>query len=238
MHVPLRLIGSNDETFVSSIIIGTNNQNEVKNEQFWALKPFMKDLEEFCRQQPEPERIFLERRENQYREESVERTRIVKPSDLLKCVAAMYLYQPNRAARDYRGIRREFESEIFKEGHSVEPYYLACLASYKFNFMVRNKRVDKSWKIYKYYALYGLGIQACSSKDIFTMTRKDVAKSCKEIVATLINEEKFVAHISQVSKILDKILADSGLVSRVDIRDQLRLESFGRKFMSAFKAEG
>ncbi|MDZ7769917.1 MAG: AIPR family protein [Woeseiaceae bacterium] len=118
--------------FVSSIIIGTNKQNEVKEEQFWALRPFMKDLEEYCKQQNADEKIFLERRENQYRDESVERTRIVKPSDLLKCVVAMYLYFPNRAARDWRGIRRDFEDNIFQAEHGVEPYHLACLGSYKF----------------------------------------------------------------------------------------------------------
>jgi hypothetical protein len=45
VNVPIRLIVSNDPEFVSTIIIGTNRQNEVKDDQFWALKPFMKDLE-------------------------------------------------------------------------------------------------------------------------------------------------------------------------------------------------
>src|SRR5690606_22393080 len=47
IFVPLRLIGCSDTDFVSSVIIGTNRQNEVREDQFWALRPFMKDLEEY-----------------------------------------------------------------------------------------------------------------------------------------------------------------------------------------------
>ncbi|XAW88191.1 AIPR family protein [Vibrio sp. CDRSL-10 TSBA] len=51
IHVPLRLIGCSNPEFISSVIIGTNKQNEVKEDQFWALRPFMKDLEEYCASQ-------------------------------------------------------------------------------------------------------------------------------------------------------------------------------------------
>lgn len=178
-----------------------------------------------------------ERRENPYRKESIERTRIVKPSDLLKCVAATYLFQPNRAARDYRGIRKEFENEIFKQDHSAEPYYLACFASYKFDFMVRNKRVPKSWQLYKYYALYGLGVRACNSKRMFDLRKADTSRSCAEIARILREEEFFVEPIKVVSNILEKIIADAKLVSRVDIRDQLRLYSFAKKFDGEFESQ-
>ncbi|MFT5322935.1 MAG: hypothetical protein ACI8P0_000780 [Planctomycetaceae bacterium] len=236
VFIPLRLIGSTDEDFVASIIVGTNKQNEVKDEQFWALRPFMKDLEEFCRQQEDADRIFLERRENQYRRESVERTRIVKPSDLLKCVAAMYLFQPNRAARDYRGIRKEFEHEIFQEGHNVLPYYLACLANYRFNFMLRNRRVDKKWKIFKYYVLYVLGIESCDSKDVFKMPRKKQASACAAILEILKDEDTVIDHITRVSKIVDEVIAATGASSRAEIRDQLRLENFAKAFVQAYQA--
>ena len=235
VNVPFRLIGSTDEEFVSSIIIGTNKQNEVKEEQFWALRPFMKDLEEYCRQQPADEKIFLERRENQYREESVERTRIVKPSDLLKCVVAMYLYFPNRAARDWRGIRRDFENDIFLADHGVQPYHLACLGSYKFNFMVRNKRVDKSWKIYKYYSLYALGLEACDGKKLFSLAKKDFKTACQKIQTTLSDETKFVDHITAVGNLIDELLSKSGTKTREQIRDTLRSETFGGEFQMAYK---
>ena len=86
VNVPLRLIGSKDSDFVSTIIVGTNKQNEVKDDQFWALLPFMKDLEEYCRAQSDDKLILIERRENQYRNVKAERTRIFKPAELMKAI--------------------------------------------------------------------------------------------------------------------------------------------------------
>lgn len=107
IYVPFRLIGSKDDDFVSSIIVGTNRQNPVRDEQFWALRPFMKSFEEYCRGLDADNIIYFERRENQYRRQNVERTRVMQPSALMKAVAAALLAQPHRAARDYRGILAE-----------------------------------------------------------------------------------------------------------------------------------
>lgn len=235
VNVPLRLIASTDEEFVSSIIIGTNKQNEVKEEQFWALRPFMKNLEEYCKQQPADGMVFLERRENQYREQSVERTRIVKTSDLLKCVVAMFLYYPNRAARDWRGIRADFENEIFQEDHDVEPYHLACLGNYKFNFIVRNKRVNQSWKIYKFYSLYALGLKACKGRKLFDISKKELKQACREVSAVISDENAFVNHVTEVATLIDSLLASRNLETREQIRDMLRTEAFGTDFKENYK---
>lgn len=117
--MPLRIISSRDPDFVSKIIVGTNKQNEVRQDQFWALLPFMKDLETYSGAQTDDNKILIERRDNQYRDVASERTRIMRPSDLMKAAAAMFFYQPHRAARDHRGIQKEFSDRIFIEGHSV-----------------------------------------------------------------------------------------------------------------------
>ena len=113
IQVPFRLIGSKDDDFVSSIIVGTNRQNVVRDEQFWALRPFLKSFEEYCRNLDPEKVIYFERRENQYRNQDIERTRIMQPSIAMKAMAACLLFQPQRAARDYRGILVEYEKSIF-----------------------------------------------------------------------------------------------------------------------------
>lgn len=234
VFVPLRLIGTSDEQFISGIIIGTNRQNEVKEEQFWALRPFMKDLEEYCRQQTERGVIYLERRENQYRREAVERNRITKPSDVLKCVAAMFLLQPHRAARDYRGIRREYENQIFQSDHSVEPYYLACLASWWFDFLVRNGRVEKRWQMYKYYFLYVVGFRTTKGKKWFDLGKSDAAKACGDLQGFLSDEGGIVRTIQSVCLAIEEVLRELSITSRADVRDQLRLAEFSARFDAKF----
>ena len=231
VNVPLRLIGTKDPDFISTIIVGTNKQNEVKEDQFWALVPFMKDLEEYCRSQSADDVIFIERRENQYRDLAVERTRISKPADLMKAIAAMFLGQPNRAARDYRGIRREFKDRIFQPGHNIELYHLAALAGYKFDFAVRNSRVDRSRGIYKFYALFALIKMFWPTGDLLDAQKKKQDKVLSDALAVLRDEEKFVAHIEAVAKTLDDQIASQSLSTREQIRDYIRTESAVEKFV-------
>lgn len=234
VYVPFRLIGSKDTNFVASIIVGTNKQNEVKDDQFWALKPFMKDLEEYCREQTGDYRLFLERRENQYRNETVERTRICRPSDLVKSIAAMFLFRPHRSARDYRGIRREFSSKIFQESHSVIPYHVAAFAAYRTDFVIRNKRVPSTWGIYKYYVLSSIGRKVTHGRDIFEIKKSFQEKMCSDILSVFSDEQSMLDHYGKVAEILDKMIAEGGVSTREKIRDFLRTESVSTLFHQEF----
>lgn len=230
VHVPFRLIVSDDADFISTVIVGTNRQNEVKEDQFWALTPFMKDLEEYCKEQIDDERIFIERRENQYRNEAVERTRICKPSELIKSIAAIYMYQPHRAARDYRGIRKEFGAQLFQSDHNVEIYHAAALASYKLDFAIRNKRVPHSWGIYKFYVLYTIGKQSAGMTNALNCPPKNQKRIAAEIIELATNEDELVKQFSDCADVLDNIIKDAGLDGREKIRDYIRSESVTHEF--------
>ena len=230
VHIPFRLIVSDDPEFVSTVIVGTNRQNEVKEDQFWALTPFMKDLEEFCRAQPDEQKIFIERRENQYRTESVERTRIFKPSELVKSVAAMFMFQPHRAARDYRGIRKEYSNMLFQAGHSVRLYHAAAFASYKLDFAIRNRRVDRSWGIYKFYVLFMIGRRISSGQGVFDLSAKKQDRIALNIVDLVSDEEKLVQFFTEAANALDHLIAKANLDTREKIRDFIRSETVTLSF--------
>lgn len=230
VSVPFRLIGSNDPDFVSSIIVGTNKQNEVKDDQFWALTPFMKDLEEYCREQPGDLQIFIERRENQYRNEIVERTRVRRPGDLVKSISAMFLFQPHRSARDYRGIRREFASKIFQENHSVIPYHVAAYLSFKADFLTRNRRVPSSWGIYKYYLLSTIGQKFTEGKDIFSLPKRKQESICEIIIENCLSENYLVEAYGRVAHILDGMISGSEVTTRERVRDFIRTDSVSAQF--------
>lgn len=230
VFVPFRLIGSSDPDFIATIIVGTNKQNEVKEDQFWALTPFMKDLEEFCREQPGDLKIFLERRENQYRSEAIERTRICRPSDLVKSIAAMFLFKPHRSARDYRGIRQEFAGKIFQADHQVTPYHSAAFAAYRTDFAIRNKKVQSTWGIYKYFVLAAAGRMATGGSDMFAMKKKDAEVVCGKINELFADEASLLAHYSKVASILDGYLASDGISGREKVRDFIRTEAVAARF--------
>lgn len=237
VSVPFRLIGTRNDEFITSIIVGTNSQNIVKEEQFWALKPFMKDLEEYFKQQVGDQKLYLERRENQYRNDSVERIRIIKPSDLMKSVAATYLFQPHRAARDFRRIRSEYSDTLFLNDHNVTPYHVACYSAYRFDYFVRNKRLPRSMNIYKYYILSALGHSNASGDNIFKVKNNKQNAICATILKIAEDEDRLIAFCrdtaAKVELLLEQKLGGSvQSTPRERIRDTLRSESFAVDFHS------
>jgi len=230
IQVPFRLIGSKDNTFISSIIVGTNRQNPVRDEQFWALRPFMKSFEEYCRNLDAEEVIFFERRDNQYRNLDIERTRIMQPSVLMKAVAACFLFQPQRAGRDYRGIISDYEDKLFLDGQDVRIYHAVAYFYYRLEFLWRNQRIDSRYKIFRYFILAGVGLQITGAADIFAMKRQKMILVVDQIISLCRDEEKFKEAVSKVVKVVDICLKDSGVTTQERIRDTIRSEAFSTTF--------
>lgn len=230
VHIPFRLIVSGAEDFVSGVIVGTNKQNQVKDEQFIALSRLMKDLEEYSRSQDGELRLYVERRENQYRTGGIERTRIVRTRDIIKSLAAILLFRPHRAARDYRSIRDEFASSLFQDSHSVSLYHAAAYSNYRLDFLSRNKRIPKEDGIYKYFVLETLGRESGITEETIRQSAIKQDKIATKIIGSLSDEDKLVKRFSQVSKTLKKIDQVKSTRTREQLRDVLRSESVARSF--------
>jgi len=230
IQVPFRLIGSKDDQFVSSIIIGTNSQNSVREEQFWALRPFMKNLEEYCRSLDGDQKIFIERRDNQYRSlPKIERTRIMQPSVLMKAVAACLLFQPQRAARDYRGIVAEYETSMFLDDHDVRIYHAVAYLYYRLEFLWRN-RIDSTSKTFRYYILAAIGLRLTNGRDVFAMKKKERDLIEGEIIKLSEDEAALKKEVSNIVKKIEDQLKYTGATSQEKIRDTIRSESFYSTF--------
>jgi hypothetical protein len=89
--VPLRLIASDNEAVIASIVKATNRQTEVKEEQLIALSDFQKKIEAFFLANEPGQRLYYERRSRQYNAAvpPVEKTRIVTPSNLIRAYASV-----------------------------------------------------------------------------------------------------------------------------------------------------
>lgn len=230
IQVPFRLIGSKDDEFVSSIIVGTNRQNPVRDEQFWALRPFMKSFEEYCRSLEGEEIIYFERRDNQYRNQDIERTRVMQPSVLMKAVAACLLFQPQRAARDYRGILAEYEKVIFLDDQDVRIYHAVAYLYYRLEFLWRNQRIESSYKTFRYYILAGIGLKLTQAKNVFSMKKGKVASVSESIIELCKNEERLKQEITGIVAIVEGRLRAMGVTTQERIRDTIRSETFAAAF--------
>ncbi|CDI08357.1 AIPR family protein [Agrobacterium pusense] len=230
IQVPFRLIASKDDDFVSSIIVGTNRQNSVRDEQFWALRPFMKSLEEYCRSLDAEEIIYFERRDNQYRHQVVERTRVMQPSVLMKAVAACLLFQPQRAARDYRGLLSEYESKIFLDDQDVRIYHAVAYLYYRLEFLWRNQRIENSHKTFRYYILAGIGLRLAEGKSVFSMKKGKIPQLSESLISLCKDEEKLKTEVNGIVNAVEKRIGDTSQMSQEKIRDTIRSEAFANGF--------
>lgn len=228
VQVPFRLIGTKDEDFIFSIISGTNKQNPVKDEQFWSLLPFMKNLEEYSRKAPDQRHIYLERRENQYRSEAIEKARIVQMQPFFKSVTAALLAHPHRAARNYRNEIKEVAESLFDESKDVRPAYAAAFLHYRMEFLWRNQRIDPESKIYRYFIMDAVAKSVLGDQEFLKLAEKDRVKFAFNVVNLASNEAKMIEIVERVTDALDQKLVELDIDedSRERLRDTIRSESF------------
>lgn len=193
----------------------------------------MKSFEEYCRNLDAEEVIFFERRDNQYRSYSnqeIERTRIMQPPVLMKAVAACLLFQPHRAARDYRGILSEYESKLFLDDHDVRVYHAVAYLYYRLEFLWRNQRIANSHKTFRYYILSGIGLRLTEGKDIFVMKKGKVTEIVDAIITLAKNESELKRTVNEIVKILEERLTATSRHTKERMRDSMRSDNFSQMF--------
>lgn len=230
VSVPLRLIGSKDDNFVNSIIVGTNRQNTVREEQFWALKPFMKNFEEYYSSVNEEDRLYFERRENQFRGQAIEKVRVIVSSTLMKVITATLLQQPNRSSRDYRRIYADNKSRIFLDNHNVRVYHSACYLNYKLDFLWRNQKLGADLKIFRYYLLYAVSNFVSNGKNVLVMKKAEAERYADQMVALAKDESKLKALVESVAERVRGLIDVDSLNSREKMRDAIRPDTFFSRF--------
>ncbi len=240
-YIPIRIIGSTKDDFINSIIIGTNQQNPVKNEQFWALSPYVKGLEEYFVQLSLDEVLYLERRENQYVATNVERTRIISTSVLMKSVTACILRNPHRASRDFKKAIEENREHIFKDSHDVRVYHAICFLYYRLDFMWRNQRINDVPKSYRYYILSGVFDMIVGKQNIFSFKHNEIIKKSEELIKSCKKDDEFSKLIYEIKSVLDSVLKNENSSTNEEVRDSLRASSVFKKFenrIAALKSTG
>jgi hypothetical protein len=182
--IPLRLISTQDEGVIESIIRATNRQTEVKKEQFFAVTEFSKQLERFFCAFPEENQLFYERRSRQYDSQQVEKTRVIVPQNVIRAFASMFLAEPHRTARSYSLLDAQVGETIFAEGHKLDPYYTSAFALYKLEYMFRNQKLDRGYRNARFQML--LAARLLYNRDqLPRMNSRDIEKYCAGLNTTL-----------------------------------------------------
>lgn len=215
--IPLRLIGTQNEDVIESIIHATNRQTEVKREQFLAATDVAKKLEIFFQSFQNGFKLYYERRSHQYDSLPVERTRIVTPTNLIRAFAAMFLAEPHATTRSYGALADKVGTDIFAENHRLEPYYVAAFTLYKLEYLFRNQRLAPEYKPARFHILLAARLLANKSP-LPKMNSHEMEKYCKTITDILWNPDNADKLIEKAAVIVEE--AAGGNFERDNIRTQ------------------
>jgi hypothetical protein len=204
--VPMRLIGTQDEDVISSIIKATNRQTEVKPEQFLALTDFAKKLELYFQSFSDGRNLYYERRSHQYDSQSIEKTRIVTPGNLIRSYAAMFLEEPHATTRSYRSLSEKVGKEIFVESDRLEPYYASAFALYKLEFLFRNQRLAPEYKPARFHILLAFRLLANPSL-IPPRNSRELERYCRVLMDVLWDGNRADELLGEAAQTVEKVAA-------------------------------
>lgn len=177
--VPLRLIATEDEEVIASIIKATNSQTAIPPLQFIAITDFQEKLENFFAAFQGDQRLYYERRTRQYDAMPIERVRVITPVQLIRAFAAMFLDEPHGTTRSFGRLRDRIGNEIFNPQHKLNPYYAAGLAHYGLEYLFRNQRMGPVFKPARYHLM--LAFRILAETDMAPkMNSNEMERCCKK----------------------------------------------------------
>jgi hypothetical protein len=218
LGVPFKVIATNDEEVINSIITATNRQTQVTDDDLYALSTFQKQLEAFMGSFDERHRLHYERRSKQYNTANVEKVRIVTKTLEMRSFAAMFLDEPRRAANYYSELKPQVGKTIFNGTHKIEPYYTAAFAYYKLEFLFRNGQISVGYKPARYHLLM-IARYLASTASMPALTANKIEPYAKKINEVLWDDSSALDLFKKACGVIDSV-QDGAPLTRESVKPQ------------------
>ncbi len=156
--IPAKIVVTRNEHIIGRIIQASNSQTTVTDEHILSLQPFNRRLAEYYRASTiggNRERLYYDVRQGEFSSnQQLEATRIITIKEQIQNFASMFLGRPHDAINHLKSLRDCIPEEIFNSEHSLDPYYSASLAMYRFHALRTEKVIDTIFENYRFQILY------------------------------------------------------------------------------------
>jgi hypothetical protein len=206
VQVPLKIVATQDEDVVNSIVTATNRQTQVTNEDLYALGAFAKKLEGFLSSYSGDQRLYYERRSKQYNSiAGIKKVRIITKSQQIRSFAAMFLDEPHRAISYYADLQTQVGTRIFNGAHKLEPYYASAYAHFRLEFLFRSGAVPVQFKPARYLLLMALRYIA-GGIEMPSLTANRIETYCERVCEVLWDVTKAADVFNQAAAFVGEAL--------------------------------
>lgn len=209
MFIPIKLIATEDNNIINSVIKTTNRHNEVKREAFESLEEFHKGLEQFYNAKNITPKIYYERRNKQYiYDDQIKKYHIITLAEQIRTYLSMFGESPHSTHR-YYGELLEASREKYKlfqkanNQEHFELYHIAGLTFIKFNALMASHKIWHRYKQFRYHILLIFKLIVVGNLSI-NSNKKDYENKCKKLYNILSDDNQLHSYINECCKIIDK----------------------------------
>jgi len=198
MHIPLKIIVTENADIKSRITRATNNQTAVDAVELEALTEFQRNLEYYYQALPQGElKLYYERRTNQFKSSDIPMNRIINRETQIKVYSAMFLDKPHLVAGYYGKLIKDMGDDIFNNDHDYLPYYTSALTYYVIENFYNTGKLDKNSRRFRHqiiliFRFLVVPFNPPSSKD-----KKKIEIYCLKIIDVLKNETSAIERFKE-----------------------------------------
>jgi len=246
IEIPIKIIISDDDDIKNQIIIATNSQTEVKQEQLIALSDFQKKLENYYDSIKGAGKLYYERRSKQYNsDKAINKQQIVTIPMQIVSFVAMILDEPHNVRGYYGKIVENIEKSgkiIFNENHLCSPYYLSAMSYLRMESLFYNNKIDKNLRRAKFHLLFAVRLIAETNSKPRYLNDKSFDKYCDDIIKKMMDDKTCLDIFKKASDIIygiaqTKFIPDSlvnksltlGIAKSLGKENETSLGSFERE---------
>lgn len=201
LFVPIKLIITDNSDIRDRIIVSTNNQAEIREEQLLALTSFQKNLEEFYKHMGDG--LHYERRKAQYSTEpGIKKNAIVDIREQIKSYVAMFLEEPHVVSGYFGKVYRDRKDSIFTKNHAYEPYYLSAFTQYAFKKLLVAKKIARKYNKARYH-LFMLFRKITEPSERIEPNNKKIKGYCDGILKIVRDDEQCLKNFQLAAEIID-----------------------------------
>lgn len=234
--MPIRLIATEDEDTKHNIIRATNSQTELKPEQLVALSSVQKALEVFYNTKRESNHfdLYYERRTEQYRDDAIQKTKIINIPSQIKATSALFFDLPHEVSGQYGKVEKQTRGLLFKDSDIsyLNQYYVSGLAWYRVDRFIQNNEFGKKYRRARWHIIMLIKYYLCDLENIELKIDKKSDKNSKIIEPILLDETKCNETLINIVNLiedylnkeeggLDKQLSDRKLFERKETTTKL-----------------
>lgn len=236
MHIPIKIIVTDDNEIKSKITRATNNQTAVDAVELEALTEFQRNLEYYYESLISDEyKLFYERRTNQFKNTDIPMNKIINRENQIKVFSSMILDKPHLVAGYYGKLIKDMGEEIFHNSHDYLLYYLSALTYYKFEEYCNKNIFDRVARRFRYQILLIFRFLINPSKVPNLNNKKAIDNFAEPILSILKNESLAIGKFEEAvnflkSSELNLDFNDRKTVERKNTTDMI-IEALKDKFL-------